>query len=118
MSKFKQAKHLREGDRVIAIAGNDKGKSGVVLARFGERVLVQGLNIRKKAVKRSQQAPQGGMMEREMPIHVSNVMVCNEDGKPLRLKVRVNPNGERELYFKDKESGKEVLYRAIKNSKR
>ena len=100
----------------MAIAGNEKGKTGVVLARRGDRVVVQGLNVRKKNVRRSQQSPQGGTIDKEMAIHVSNVMVCPEGGRPVRLKVRVNAEGERELFFRDSKSGSETAYRSLKKN--
>lgn len=73
MEKSKRTKSIRKGDTVFVIAGNERGKTGSVLAHSEGKVLVQGLNMRKKHVKRSQQNPNGGIVEREMPIHVSNV---------------------------------------------
>lgn len=70
---LKRNKAIRKGETVYVIAGNERGKTGTVLAYTGERVLVQGLNMRKKHVKRTQASPNGGIVEREMPIHVSNV---------------------------------------------
>jgi len=70
---FNRNKSVRKGDTVFVIAGNERGKTGTVLAYSGDKVLVQGLNMRKKHVKRSEQNPNGGIVEREMPIHVSNV---------------------------------------------
>ncbi|MCP3916900.1 MAG: 50S ribosomal protein L24 [bacterium] len=68
--------HVRSGDQVIVVAGNDKGKTGVVrnVDRKRKRVLVEGVNMRVKHVKPTQQNPQGERVERECPIHVSNVM--------------------------------------------
>jgi large subunit ribosomal protein L24 len=70
---LKRNKSIRKGETVFVIAGNARGKTGTVLAYSGDKVLVQGLNVRKKHVKRTQQSPNGGIVEREMPIHVSNV---------------------------------------------
>ncbi len=82
----KRSKKIRKGDKVIAIAGNYRGQFGTVLSCVGERIVVQGLNIRKKHVKKSQQNPHGGIVELEKPIHVSNLKRVHEDndqtGKP------------------------------------
>ncbi len=106
---------LRKGDQVIVITGNDRGKQGSVLANLGERVIVEGVNVRKKHMRRTQQNQKGQIIDIERPIHVSNVKVC-VDGQPVKLRVRMNASGDRELYYlKD---GKEVLYRAVKQAKR
>ena len=67
--------HVRKNDTVVVIAGNDKGKTGKVLRVFPQknRVLVEGVNIRKRHVRPSQAHPQGAIIEREFPIHASNV---------------------------------------------
>lgn len=105
-------KKVRKGDKVVAIAGNERGKVGTVLSRVGEKVIVQGLNVRKKHVKRSQQHPAGGTLELEKPIHISNLKVCTAEEKPVKLKMRVKKNGERQLvYHSDKQ---EVVHRSIK----
>ncbi len=78
------SKTIRKGDRVLVIAGNDRGKAGEVLSRAQERVLVQGVNIRKKHMKRTQQTQGGRVIEMEMPIHISNVTLCDKEGKRLK----------------------------------
>lgn len=108
------SRKIRKGDRVMAITGNYKGLTGNVLSVDGEKILVQGLNMVKKHVKRSEQAPQGGIIEMEKPIHISNLMVCVEDDKPKKLKVR-DDNGERQLVYKDGDSL--VTYRSLKKEK-
>lgn len=73
---IKQVKlHVRKNDTVVVIAGNDKGKTGKVLRVFPQknRVIVEGVNIRKRHVRPSQAHPQGAIVEREFPIHASNV---------------------------------------------
>lgn len=107
-----EIKKIRKGDKVIAIAGNDRKKSGIVLKIVGEKVVVQGLNVRKKHVKRSENNQQGGIIDIEAPIHISNVRACTEDERPVKLRVRVNKAGERELYYKL--DGHDVLYRSVK----
>ncbi len=72
----KQTKlHVKKNDTVVVIAGNDKGKTGKVLKAYPQacRVIVEGVNIRKRHVRPSQNFPQGAIVEREFPIHASNV---------------------------------------------
>ncbi len=78
---------LRRGDQVIVISGNDKGKTGeiktVLLDR--NRVIVEGINLRIKHVKPSQQQPQGDRIQLELSVHASNVMLLDpETGKGTR----------------------------------
>lgn len=106
------SKWIRKGDRVCVIAGNDKGKSGEVIGRSDERVLVQGVNVRKKHMRRTQETQGGRIIEMEMPIHISNVALCDKEGNRLKVKVRVGKNGERDLVFGKK--GSETVYRSMK----
>lgn len=109
-------KKIRKGDTVIALAGDYKGKTGVVRSCHGEKVVVEGINLRKKHIKRSQQAPQGGTVTVEKPIHVSNIRLCiGESNTPIKLKVRANAKGDRQFVYQ--EGGKEVVYRSVKNPK-
>lgn len=73
---------VKKGDKVKVITGKDKNKEGVVLAAFPkqDKVIVEGINMIKKHQKASQEAPQGGIVEKEAPIHVSNVMVLDANG--------------------------------------
>ena len=80
--------HVKTGDKVMVITGKDKGKTGVILASFPKknRVLVEGVNIVKKHSKPSQMNPQGGIINQEAPIHVSNVMPIDpKTGEPTRV---------------------------------
>lgn len=90
---------LKKDDQVIVIAGKDKGKSGRVLRinRDTNRVLVEGVNVVKKAQKRRSQNDGGGIIEIESPIHASNVMYLARDGKPSRLGYRFE--GDRKVRF-------------------
>lgn len=78
---------VKKGDKVKVITGKDKNKEGVVLAAFPkkDKVTVEGVNIVKKHQKPSQAAPQGGILEVEAPIHVSNVMVLDPNGVAGRV---------------------------------
>jgi large subunit ribosomal protein L24 len=69
------ATHIKKGDTVQAIAGEDKGKTGKVLQLLagGEKALVEGLNLVKKHMRKTQDNPQGGVFEKEAPIHISNL---------------------------------------------
>lgn len=78
----------KKGDKVKVITGKDKNKEGVVLAAFPkkDKVVVEGINVVKKHQKPSQTAPQGGIVEMEAPIHVSNVMVVDpSNGEATRV---------------------------------
>ncbi len=93
---------VHKGDTVLVISGKDKGAKGKVLQAFPTRnkVLVEGVNRIKKhtAVSRNERGAQsGGIVTQEAPIHVSNVMVVDSDGKPTRITHR-----------KDDETGKKV----------
>lgn len=105
MSKF-----IRQSDTVVVIAGNDKGKVGKVVSRHGDRLVVEGVNVRKKHMKRTQQGP-GRIIEREAPIHISNVQFALKDGTPVKVKVRKNAEGEKELFYL--QDGQAVLYRSV-----
>lgn len=67
--------HVQKGDEVEVIAGNHKGKSGTVLEvnASKEQVIVEGVRVMKKAVRRSEQNPDGGLVDQDGPIHISNV---------------------------------------------
>ncbi len=106
------SKKIRKGDRVLVIAGNDKGRAGEVLMRTEDRVLIQGVNIRKKHLKRTQETPGGRIVEMEAPIHVSNVCLCDKENQPLKLQVKQDQSGERKLVYRD--GSKEVVYRSVK----
>lgn len=89
--------HVKKGDKVQVISGKDKGKQGVILDTFPkqERVLVEGINIVKKHAKPSQVNPQGGIIDQEAAIHVSNVMPLDpKTNKPTRIGYAVE-NGKK-----------------------
>ena len=93
---------IRKGDKVVVISGKDKGAKGKVLVAYPTRnkILVEGVNRIKKhtPVSRTERgASSGGIVTQEAPIHVSNVMVIDSDGKPTRVGYRI-----------DDESGKKV----------
>ena len=90
--KFK----MRKGDLVEVIAGKDKGKQGKIreLLVKENRVVVDGVNRVKRHTKPSQKSPQGGIFEKEAPIHASNVMLVDPDSSsPTRVGYTVNADG-------------------------
>ena len=78
---------LRTNDQVIVTTGKDRGKTGRVLSidRAAGRVVVEGLNMVKKAVKRKKQTDKGGITEIEAAINISNVQIVGKDGKKTRI---------------------------------
>ncbi len=89
-------RHIRKGDMVIVTSGNDRGATGEVLRVLldADRVVVQGVNVRAKHLKPTQANPRGGIVRREMPIHISNVSPV-VDGKPTRVKWVTKPDGSK-----------------------
>src|SRR6266404_6238322 len=95
--------HVKKGDQVEVISGNFRGSSGKILAVLPQkqRVLVEGVRIIKKHLRKSQDNPSGKIAEREGPIHISNVKLIERDGKPVKdaeskAKNAVIPTGARE----------------------
>jgi large subunit ribosomal protein L24 len=90
---------IRKGDTVMVIAGDDKGKTGRVLAvdEVKRRVIVEKVNFVKRHTKARSQTQQGGILEKEAPIHLSNVMLYDpKAGKGVRVGVRFTKDGKRE----------------------
>lgn len=85
---------IKKGDNVMVIAGKDKGKTGTVVKAFpdAEKVIVAGINVAKRHTKNRRTRSQGQIIEREMPIHVSNVAVT-EGKKPVRVGYKVEGEG-------------------------
>ena len=89
---------IRKDDKVMVIAGKDKGKIGRVLHVFPKinRALVENINLVKKAKRRTQKDQQGGFMEIETPIHISNIMLVDKKNeKPTRFGVSVLKDGSK-----------------------
>jgi len=81
---------LRVNDEVVVIAGNSKGQRGRVLQilKDDNRVVVEGVNVRLQNMRKTQANPQGGEVEREFPVHISNVLLWSEKaGKGVRIKI-------------------------------
>ncbi len=84
------AAKIKKGDRVMLLAGKDKGRTGAVLQVMPKegRVVVQGLNMVQRHTRPSQADPQGGIRHKEAPVHVSNVAIVDSAGKPTRVGFR------------------------------
>lgn len=98
-----QKARIRKGDTVVVIAGRDRGKSGKVLSvdRTAGKVVVEKLNMIKRHTKPNQKVKQGGILEREAPLAISNVMyLCPVTQKPTRLGVRTQNDGRRVRFSK------------------
>lgn len=105
MAKF----HIKKGDTVVVIAGDDKGKTGRVLEMIPKkgRAIVEGVNIVKKSTKPTAKYPQGGIVEMEAPVNISNLNVADpKSGKPTRIGRRVDSKGNSVRY--SKKSGEEI----------
>ncbi|MGI9953018.1 50S ribosomal protein L24 [Moorellaceae bacterium AZ2] len=90
--------HVRKGDTVVVIAGKDKGKKGKVLRVIPseQRVVVEGVNIVKRHMRPNPQLQQGGIIEKEAPLHSSNVMlVCTKCDQPTRIGRRILADGQK-----------------------
>lgn len=114
-SKCVSNKHIRKGDKVIVIAGDDRGAVGTVLSRTPDRVVVQGVNVCKKTVKRSEANPRGGTVAVERSVDASNVRLLNAEGKAIKTRVRTANDGKREVFYR--EGTQEVPLRSVRNSK-
>ena len=93
---------IKKGDTVVVIAGKDKGRQGEVVRVAGDRVVVSNINIVKRHTKPNPQAGQpGGVVEREAPIHISNVMLFNPaSGKGERIGTKVLEDGRKIRVFR------------------
>lgn len=93
------ARHVKKGDVVVIIAGDDKGKTGEILRLFPDRgkVLVQGVNRVYKHLRKSREHPQGGRIQKEMPIDISNVLPLDpKTSQPTRVGFKINEDGAKE----------------------
>ena len=101
--------HIKKGDTVYVLAGEDKGQQGRVLSvqAAKNRAIVEGINIVSKSTKPTAKHPQGGIVKMEAPINISNLALIDpKSGKPTRVGIRVNEKGEKVRY--SKKSGEEI----------
>ena len=100
---------IKKGDQVMVITGESKGQKGRVLEviRDKERVLVEGINMVSKHTKPNAKSPQGGILKKEAPVHISNLMIVDPaSGKPTRVGKRLNEKNKLVRY--SKKSGEEI----------
>jgi large subunit ribosomal protein L24 len=85
---------LKKGDTVVVIAGKDKGREGEVMTVLpkADKVIVSGVNLARKHQKARKQNEQGGIIDKDMPIHASNVMLVHK-GKPTRVGFKIKDDG-------------------------
>lgn len=89
---------LKQDDRVIVISGRDKGRQGRVLKvlREEERVIVEGINVVRRHTRPTPQNPEGGIIEKELPVHASNVMLWDEEaGARTRVRFETDEEGNK-----------------------
>ncbi|MDR1983263.1 MAG: 50S ribosomal protein L24 [Prevotellaceae bacterium] len=89
---MKRKLHIKKGDVVYVNAGEDKGKTGKVLQILvkTERAIVEGVNMVKKHTKPDSKNTQGGIIEKEAPIHISNLQLADANGKPIKTGRRIS----------------------------
>jgi len=105
----KMSRRIRKGDKVIVLSGSERNKQGEVLSCSGEFALVQGINMRTSFIKKNQQYPQGMLLRKEAPIRLCKLRVCNSEGVAVKLRARLNDQGEKELYYI--QNGESVIHR-------
>ena len=96
--KAKQKVHVRKGDTALVITGKNAGKKGKVLRVIPKdsKVVVEGVNVVKRHTRPTQKLPQGGIMQKEAPIHSSNVMLfCSKCNSPTRVGKKILENDEK-----------------------
>ena len=101
--------HIKKGDTVVVNTGNNKGTKGRVLEVFikTDRAIVEGVNMMKKHTKPNAESPQGGIIEKEAPVHISNLMLFDaKAGTATRVGRRLNDEGK--LVRFSKKSGEEI----------
>lgn len=101
--------HIKKGDTVYVNSGENRGQKGKVIKVFvaEQRAIVEGVNMVSKSQKPSAKAPQGGIIKKEAPIHISNLNVIDQkSGKPTRIGRRLNEQGKLVRY--SKKSGEEI----------
>ncbi len=93
------AAKIKKGDRVVVLTGKDKGRQGVVskVLPKEERVVVEGLNMVQRHTRPTQFDPQGGIKNKEAPLHLSNVAIVDSKGKPTRVGFRMD--GDKKVRF-------------------
>lgn len=89
-------RHIKKGDNVQVIAGDDKGKKGRVVEVITDtnRAIVEGVNVVKRHTKPNAQNQNGGIISKEAPVHISNLMVVDKSGKATKVGRKLNDKGK------------------------
>ncbi|MCK4638248.1 MAG: 50S ribosomal protein L24 [Bacteroidales bacterium] len=96
--------HIKKGDTVMVIAGNTKGQQGRVLKinASDNKAIVEGINMISKHTKPNADNPKGGIIKRESPIHLSNLMVIDSSGKPTRIGRKLDEKQNKSVRYSKK----------------
>jgi large subunit ribosomal protein L24 len=103
--------HIKKGDTVAVIAGDSKGQQGKVLKVNVDKLtaIVEGVNMISKHTKPNAKSTQGGIVKKEAPIHISNLMVVDSSGKPTRTGRRLDEKTQKMVRFSKKSEKKEAI---------
>ncbi len=101
--------HIRKGDTVMVIAGDSRGQQGKVLRVDTEKykAIVEGVNMVSKHTKPNAKSPQGGIVKMEAPVHLSNLKIVDNSGKPTRVGRKMDPKTEKLVRY-SKKSGEVI----------
>lgn len=96
--------NIKKDDTVKVLAGKDKGETGKVLKVFPDkmRILVEGINMNKKHTRPDQNNSQGGIIDKAMPIHYSNVQIVDSEGKPTRIRTEIQKDENGKIVSKNR----------------
>ena len=96
--------HIKKGDTVMIIAGDSKGQQGKILKVHIEKskAIVEGINLVSKHTKPNAKSPQGGILKKEAPVHISNLMVIDSSGKPTRTGRKIDPKKNKLVRYSKK----------------
>ena len=99
MNKIK----IKKGDQVLVIAGENKGAKGTVLKILynSNKAIVEGVNTVKRHTKPNSENPKGGIVEKQLPINISNLSLMTKDGEKTRIGYRVDDGKKVRIYYKD-----------------
>lgn len=96
--------HIKKGDTVMVIAGDSKGQQGRVLVVDSEKekILVEGVNMVSKHTRPTNKTPKGGIIQKEAPIHISNLKVIDSSGKPTRIGRKLDEKSNKTVRYSKK----------------
>ena len=106
------SKWIKKDDTVVVIKGNDKGKKGKVLSRIGDKLVIQGVNVRKRHFKKGMKSKVSQILQIEKPICQCKVALADNEGNPVKLRTKIKKDGSKELFYLSND--KKVLHRTLK----